>query len=58
MKKPKTDLEEKVKQYIKDIDIKLDSKEGYLRILLEYVEYVDNLSNLPKRQDIITYRDT
>lgn len=57
MKKPKTDLEEKVKQYIKDIDIKLDSKEGYLRILLEYVEYVDNLSNLPKRQDIITYRE-
>ncbi len=56
MKLRKT-LEKKMSEYINYIDIKANSKEGYQRILLEYVAYVDNLPNLPKREDIMKYRE-
>ena len=48
---------EKIIEYIDYIDIKATSKEGYKRILIEYVLYIDKLSNLPTRHDVIVYRE-
>jgi len=48
---------EKIIEYIDYIDTKATSKEGYKRILIEYVLYIDNLSNLPTRHDVIVYRE-
>jgi len=50
-------LKDRVDQYIKYIDIKPATKEGYQRILLEYVSYIDNLPNLPTRHDVMNYRE-
>lgn len=44
-------------KYIDYIDIKEESKKGYLRILNEFKKYVMTLSNLPNRGDIVTYRE-
>ena len=51
-------LKERINQYINYIDIKLATKESYLRILLEYVSYIDKLPNLPTRQDVMNYRES
>jgi len=50
-------LKDRVNQYIRYIDIKPATKEGYQRILLEYVSYIDNLPNLPTRYDVMNYRE-
>ncbi len=50
-------LPDRVIQYVTFIDIKPATKESYLRILLEYVSYMDNLPDLPLRQDFINYRE-
>ena len=50
-------IKEKVYQYVNYIDIKQATKESYLRILLEYVLYIERLPDLPIRQDVIKYRE-
>src|SRR5690554_3231097 len=53
----KENLKTKFDEYIEYIDIKEESKIGYKRILNEFKKYVDNLSDLPNRQDIVSYRE-
>jgi integrase/recombinase XerC/integrase/recombinase XerD len=44
-------------EYIDYIDIKLASKIGYQKVLLEFAAYVDRLPNLPTRLDVMMYRE-
>lgn len=53
----KEKLKSKFDEYIEYIDIKEESKLGYKRILNEFEKYVDGLSDLPTRQDIVSYRE-
>lgn len=52
-----TQLTEYINEYINFIDIKQESKVGYRKILMEYARYVNKLSDLPTRQDVMNYRE-
>ncbi|NWH10226.1 tyrosine-type recombinase/integrase [Acholeplasma laidlawii] len=45
------------KKYLDDADVSLTTKQSYERILQQFVEYANTLSDLPTRSDIMAYRD-
>lgn len=48
---------ELTKQYLDDADVSATTKHSYDRILNQFVNYANTLSDLPTRSDIMAYRD-
>mgnify|MGYP000862295960 CR=1 FL=1 len=53
----KAEFRTRIDSYLEYIDIKATTKHNYGKILSGFAEYVDRLPNLPKRQDIMAYRE-
>ncbi|MDY0295435.1 MAG: phage integrase N-terminal SAM-like domain-containing protein, partial [Acholeplasmataceae bacterium] len=45
------------KKYLDDADVSLTTKQSYERILQQFVDYANTLSDLPTRSDVMAYRD-
>lgn len=50
-------FKELTQKYLEYIDVKIPTKLTYERILRQYVDYVDTLSDLPTRSDVMAYRE-
>lgn len=45
------------KKYLDDADVSMTTKQSYERILQQFVDYANTLSDLPTRSDVMAYRD-
>lgn len=53
----KEKLEDLTEVYLEYIDVKTGTKLTYERVLRQFVEYVNTLSDLPTRSDVMKFRD-